>query len=114
MDGVLKSWAVPKGPPEEDGVRRLAIEVDDHPLDYIDFEGAIEEGRGAGAVEVWDRGDYELDERGGKVIVFRLHGRRLHGRYKLVFTGYGRGNGWLLVKGGGKRAGAKPPVGKRK
>jgi len=98
MDGVLKSWAVPKGPSAEVGVKRLAVEVEDHPLDYIDFAGVIEEGYGKGTVEIWDRGTYELDERAEKVITFRLAGERLRGRYRLVFTGFGGGKGWLLIR----------------
>jgi DNA ligase D-like protein (predicted 3'-phosphoesterase) len=99
MDGVLKSWAVPKGPPEEPGVKRLAVEVEDHPLDYIDFHGVIEEGYGAGTVDIWDEGTYELLRREDKLLVLLLNGSRLSGRYKMVFTGYGGGKGWLLIKG---------------
>lgn len=98
MDGVLKSWAVPKGPSTEVGVKRLAVEVEDHPLDYIDFEGEIEEGYGKGQVMVWDQGTYDLDERSDSIITFVLHGEKLKGRHKLVFTGFGGGNGWLLIK----------------
>ncbi|MHC5057989.1 MAG: DNA polymerase ligase N-terminal domain-containing protein [Planctomycetota bacterium] len=99
MDGVLKSWAVPKGPPEEGGVKRLAVEVDDHPLNYIDFQGVIEEGYGAGTVEIWDSGTYDVIKREDKVLVIDIHGRRMQGRHKLIFTGYGGGKGWLLIKG---------------
>lgn len=85
MDGVLKSWAVPKEPPREPGVRRLAVEVEDHPLDYIDFEGVIPEGRyGAGRVIIWDRGTYTLESRKPDKIVFWLDGEKLKGRYALV------------------------------
>ncbi|MFQ5838499.1 MAG: DNA polymerase ligase N-terminal domain-containing protein [Thermoplasmata archaeon] len=98
MDGVLKSWAVPKGPPEESGVRRLAIQVEDHDLEYADFEGTIEEGEyGAGRVTIWDRGTYRLWKRDEKLIDFRLEGRRLEGNYALVRW---RGKQWLLIKKG--------------
>lgn len=96
MEGVLKSWAVPKGPPEQPGVRRLAIQTEDHPVDYIDFEGEIEEGQyGAGMVVIWDRGTYDLDERDEKKLVFTLYGERLQGGYVLVHT---RNDQWLLFK----------------
>ncbi|MDH7482502.1 MAG: DNA polymerase ligase N-terminal domain-containing protein [Armatimonadota bacterium] len=96
MDGVLKSWAVPKGPPESPGIRRLAVQVDDHPLDYIDFEGEIAEGEyGAGTVTIWDRGYFELKERSKDKIVFDLHGERLKGGYALIHM---RGNQWIMLK----------------
>ena len=99
MDGVLKSWAVPKEPEADTKVRRLAIQVEDHDLDYIDFEGEIEEGHyGAGLVEVWDSGTYEpigeaLDE---SVLRFRLNGKRLRGPWKLVHTNWAPGDQWLF------------------
>ena len=96
LDGVLKSWAVPKGIPEEPGVRRLAIQTEDHPVSYINFEGEIEEGRyGAGIVKIWDTGDFELEERDPKKLVFVLRGRRLQGGYALVHT---REDQWILLK----------------
>ncbi|MFQ6134880.1 MAG: DNA polymerase ligase N-terminal domain-containing protein [Nitrososphaerales archaeon] len=100
MDGVLKSWAVPKGPPVEPGVKRLAVEVEDHPPDYIDFEGTIpEEEYGAGKVEIWDRGEYTLKERTLRKISFDLKGGRLNGDYGLVLMKTERGRGqWLLFK----------------
>lgn len=85
FDGVLKSWAVPKGLPEEPGVRRLAVEVEDHALSYAPFEGDIPEGEyGAGKVEVWDRGTFEMVERARDKLVVRVRGRRLQGTYHLV------------------------------
>ncbi|MEW6382293.1 MAG: DNA polymerase ligase N-terminal domain-containing protein [bacterium] len=96
MDGVLKSWAVPKGVPDEPKIKRLAVETEDHPLDYISFEGIIPEGNyGAGTVEIWDRGEYRLEERSGKKIVFELSGQRLTGRYALIHT---QGKNWIIMK----------------
>ena len=110
MDGVLKSWAVPKGPPTEPGVKRLAVEVEDHPLDYIDFQGVIEEGYGAGTVEIWDSGTYELESpvsvTGEKLLKIVMNGEKLKGRFKMVFTGYAGGKGWLLIKSRDEAAGA--------
>ena len=96
MDGVLKSWAVPKGPPEEPGIRRLAVQTEDHPVDYITFEGEIAEGQyGAGTVKIWDHGTYDLEARDPKKLVFTLHGNRLTGGYALIHT---RENQWILLK----------------
>ena len=82
---VLKSWAIPKTPPEKTGEKRLAVETEDHPLDYAGFEGTIPEGQyGAGTVEVWDRGTYEpLDWQASKVVI-DIRGRRLKGAHALV------------------------------
>jgi len=99
MDGVLKSWAVPKEPPTSPGVRRLAVPVEDHARDYIDFEGEIAEGQyGAGTVKIWDSGVYELESRSPSKIVVSLQGRRMRGRYALVKFSGSRGGGWLLFK----------------
>jgi len=82
---VLKSWAVPKTPPEKPGERRLAVEVEDHPLDYASFEGTIPEGAyGAGTVKIWDKGTYELLEAGPSKRLVSIHGRRLKGTYVLI------------------------------
>ncbi len=108
MEGVLKSWAVPKGPPTEPGVKRLAIEVDDHPLDYVDFKGVIAEGYGAGTVDIWDEGTYEWESREGKLYKIVMAGSKLKGRFKMVFTGYGGGNGWLLIKSRDDAGGEAP------
>lgn len=90
MDGVLKSWAVPKEPPTETGVRRLAVEVEDHDLEYADFEGVIEEGYGAGEVKIWDRGEYEIESRKAHKIVVVLKGKKLNGRYVLLLPEWGQ------------------------
>lgn len=95
-DGALKSWAVPKGVPEKKLVKRLAIQVDDHELDYINFEGEIEEGEyGAGTVKIWDSGTYSLEAESPKRIVFELAGKRLTGKYSLVHL---KEKQWLLIK----------------
>lgn len=97
MDNVLKSWAVPKEPPSQPGIRRLAVEVEDHPLNYINFEGVIPEGMyGAGKVEIWDKGTYTLKHRSQNKIEFTLHGEKLKGEYALIrFKG---DKNWLLLK----------------
>jgi len=97
MDGVLKSWAVPKEPPTEAGVKRLAVEVEDHELSYIDFEGTIPKGKyGAGTVEIWDKGTYTLKHRSKDKLVFTLHGQRLKGDYTLIR--FKADKNWLLLK----------------
>jgi DNA ligase D-like protein (predicted 3'-phosphoesterase) len=96
LDGVLKSWAVPKGPPEEPGLRRLAVEVEDHPVDYITFEGTIPQGGyGAGAVKIWDKGTFKLKRRTKDLYEFWLKGKRLNGKYALVRF---KEKNWLLLK----------------
>jgi DNA ligase D-like protein (predicted 3'-phosphoesterase) len=85
MDGVLKSWAIPKEPPLTSGVRRLAVQVEDHPIEYATFEGEIPEGEyGAGLVEIWDKGTYELTDRKPDKLIVNIHGQRLKGPYVLV------------------------------
>ncbi len=106
LDGVLLSWAVPKGPSLSPTERRLAVRVEDHPLDYADFEGIIEKGEyGAGTVEVWDRGTWRPDGdpheamRRGR-LTFELDGEKLRGRWHLIRTRpQGNQEGWLLFKG---------------
>ena len=100
-DGALASWAVPKGIPLRRGERHLAVHVEDHPLEYADFEGTIPAGEyGAGTVEIWDRGSYELleEKRDGGLTV-RLHGERLDGVWALVPAGLdGDPRNWLLLR----------------
>ena len=96
-DGVLKSWAVPKGPSLDPAVKRLAIPVEDHSIRYGGFEGLVGMGGGSGAVIVWDRGDYELldgtpeDDH----FTFALHGEKLEGEFAMTRWGPRK---WLLVK----------------
>lgn len=111
MDGVLKSWAVPKGPSTDPSDKRLAVEVEDHPLDYANFEGVIPEGQyGGGTVMVWDRGTYRnLREEGDKsttmqqafdkgLIEVWLDGEKLRGGYALKRFREGKKPQWLLIK----------------
>lgn len=93
-DGVLVSWAVPKGIPPHPARNSLAVHTEDHPLDYIDFEGAIPEGEyGGGQVYLWDEGTYECEKFEEREVIVVLHGRRVRGRYVLVQTG---GKNWLM------------------
>jgi bifunctional non-homologous end joining protein LigD len=100
-EGVLASWAVPKGVPLEPGARALAVHVEDHPLEYASFAGEIPAGQyGAGTVEIWDTGTYELleEKRGGQLKV-RLHGKRLDGVWTLVPAHLdGKEENWLLIR----------------
>ncbi len=107
FDGVLVSWAVPKGPSLEPLSKNLAVHVEDHPLDYGNFEGNIPKGNyGAGSVMLWDRGTFELigEESGAEQISrgdlkFHLHGEKLKGTFALVhMKGRGKGNDWLIIK----------------
>ncbi len=96
IDGVLKSWAVPKGVPLEPGVRRLAVRVEDHPLDYITFAGRIPRGQyGAGTVGIWDKGEFELSRNEPGRLEITLNGERLSGDYVLIHTD---GQNWLLIR----------------
>jgi bifunctional non-homologous end joining protein LigD len=108
FNGVLLSWAIPKGPSLDPAVKRLAMQVEDHPLEYASFEGVIPEGQyGGGTVMVWDNGgwspesdDVESALRKGE-LKFTLHGKKLRGSWVLVRThGYGSraGKSWLLIK----------------
>ena len=98
MDGVLKSWAVPKEPPIEPGVKRLAVQVEDHDISYIDFEGDIPEGYGAGTVKLWDKGTYEMISRKEEKMVFNLKGKKLSGEYVLLNFKKAGPKNWLLFK----------------
>lgn len=85
MDGVLKSWAVPKEPPVDFGVRRLAVQVEDHPVAYATFEGTIPKGGyGAGTVEIWDKGTFKMLDRKEDKLVLEIKGQKLRGQFVLV------------------------------
>jgi bifunctional non-homologous end joining protein LigD len=107
-DGVLVSWAVPKGLPFEKGIRHLAVQTEDHPMEYGSFSGSIPKGHyGAGEVRIWDNGTYDLLEWADKKVSFRLHGERHRGEYHLVKT---RGErDWLILMAS---ASEEAPVGK--
>lgn len=99
-DDVLKSWAIPKEPPKKKGEKRLAVETEDHPKSYAFFEGEIPGGNyGAGKVEVWDRGTYEIVKEGDKDLIINIHGKKLSGEYVLVKTKLGNNpKNWLFFK----------------
>jgi len=123
LDGVLKSWAVPKGPSTDPREKRLAIPTEDHPLEYADFEGIIPQDEyGGGTVMVWDTGSYrnlraEKDEDDGRadmqtsleqgMLEVWLEGEKLQGGYALVRTGSGEEARWLLVKMDDEKADAR-------
>ena len=120
LDGVMKSWAVPKGPSYDPTVRRLAMEVEDHPIEYNSFEGTIPEGEyGGGTVMLWDRGTYEAEDGGGLEslrdgyergdLKITLHGTRMRGGWVLVRMRRDRAarNQWLLIKHRDEYASAK-------
>lgn len=121
VNGVLKSWAIPKGPSTDPGEKRLAIPTEDHPLAYADFEGVIPQGEyGGGSVMVWDRGSYSNNKdtsdrsrpdisrqlRDGHVTVW-LQGKKIYGGYALIRTGSGSDARWLLVKMNDEKADAR-------
>ncbi len=100
-EGVLKSWAVPKEPPLEEGIKRLAVQTEDHPLGYEDFEGVIPEGQyGAGKVETWDKGDYIPLEVTASKWIIEIRGEKLQGRYCLIKLKAkdSKDNNWLFFK----------------
>jgi bifunctional non-homologous end joining protein LigD len=105
--GTLKSWAVPRGIPFRKGERHLAVQVEDHPIEYADFEGVIPEGEyGGGTVMVWDLGTYDLlgakaeKELASGKLRFVLHGQKLAGEWALVRRHGGEDDQWLLIKSG--------------
>ena len=98
-DGVFKSWAVPKGLPDAEGVKRLAIQVEDHSLEFGGFEGEIPSGQyGAGNIHVWDSGIYELVEWAENRIRVRLQGKRAIGTFEILKFRHGKAREWLILK----------------
>ncbi len=112
VDGVLKSWAVPKGPSTDPKEKRLAVQTEDHPIEYATFEGTIPKDQyGGGTVMVWDAGTYEnekKDKKGKEITMqqqldkgrctFILHGKKLRGGYTLIKFGKGDDRNWMLKK----------------
>ncbi|MCC6573882.1 MAG: hypothetical protein IT462_08825 [Planctomycetes bacterium] len=121
IDGVLKSWAVPKGPSLNPDDKRLAVRTEDHPIEYGGFEGVIPQGQyGGGTVLLWDRGTFEnvgalepLDAERKGHLKFRLHGKKLRGVFSLIRMGRDEKN-WLLVKGDDEFASRKTDLTKSK
>jgi DNA ligase D-like protein (predicted 3'-phosphoesterase) len=121
VDGVLRSWAVPRGPSTDPSEKRLAVEVEDHSLEYADFEGTIGSGYGAGAVIVWDAGTYRVlgeDVEAGEALdaghlSFWLDGEKLRGGYTLHRTSDGAKPQWLLIKRRDETADGPDPVADR-
>ena len=123
VNGVLKSWAIPKGPSTDPGQKRLAVPTEDHPVDYIDFEGTIPQGNyGAGTVIVWDTGTYRnLNGKNGQEVKMEesiddghvdiwLEGHKLEGGYALIRTGKGNRKFWLLLKKKDEKADASKDI----
>jgi len=103
MNGVLKSWAIPKSPKDigKKGVKRLAVQTEDHPMGYERFQGVIPKGEyGGGEVKIWDSGFYELKYKDTKKIEIVIHGKKLKGNFVLVKTHYGSkpDKSWLFFK----------------
>src|SRR3989344_5235946 len=100
MNRTLKSWAIPKSPPTKKGIKRLAIQVEDHPLNYAKFQGEIKEGYGKGTVKIYDAGTYELISKDEKKIEIRVSGKKLKGTFVLIKTKYGSKpeKSWLFMK----------------
>ncbi len=101
IEGVLKSWAVPKNLPSSLGEKHLALETEDHPVQYLNFEGIIPEGNyGAGVVQIWDQGKFKIESREPRKLVFFLRGKKLTGKYVLVKIGKQpkKGKNWLVFK----------------
>ena len=96
-DGVLASWAVPKGIPADPKTNHLAVRTEDHPLEYLDFQGDIPTGEyGAGRMSVWDRGVFEVQKWTEREVQVIFHGEKVQGRYALFATGGRNGRDWMI------------------
>ena len=101
MERVLKSWAITKTPPKTAGTKRLAMQTEDHPVEYISFEGTIPKGQyGAGKVKIWDKGKYILEKKEKNELLFELQGKKLKGKYALIRPSGSRfgKKAWLFFK----------------
>jgi len=98
FDDVLKSWALPKNPPQNEGEKRLAVSVPDHPIEYAFFEGEIPEGNyGAGEVKIWDKGTFEILEQNQNKLIVNIKGKKLTGKYCLLHF-KPKDKNWLFFK----------------
>ena len=99
LDGVLKSWALPRGIPQDSRTKRLAVQTVDHPLAFADFEGNIKEGPGKGNVKIWDTGEFDLIKRDRSVVKFEAFGNKMKGEFALVNAKMGgKKENWLFTK----------------
>jgi len=99
LDSVLKSWAIPKKPPVEKGDKKLAVQVEDHPLQYASFEGEIPKGEyGAGKVKIWDKGKLKIYKKEKRLIDFNLEGKKLNGNFVLLQPAKFNKKDWLFIK----------------
>ncbi|MCZ2845954.1 MAG: 3'-phosphoesterase [Candidatus Bathyarchaeota archaeon] len=100
MNGVLKSWALPKDPPLEPNIKKLAVQTEDHPVEYANFKGVIPKGEyGAGKVEIWDKGTLSIIDKKEKKIIFLIKGKKLEGTYCLIKIGEKTDQkNWLFFK----------------
>jgi len=99
IGGVLRSWTIPKEPPEKEGIKRLAIRTEDHPLEYADFEGILPEGSyGAGTVRIWDKGEFNVEIEKDSELLIELKGKKLIGKYALIRTKFKGKDSWLFFK----------------
>lgn len=100
IGGILRSWAIPKNPIDVNkGIKRLAIQVEDHPVEYAEFEGEIPPGMyGAGTVKIWDKGEFTLEEDIVNKLTFKLKGKIMSGQYALIYVPKMGENSWLFMK----------------